>query len=86
MQSDDPLAPSQLDLTSDPPTLGRSSPPNTKSSRIQRPAARQQVQLFFECCKVAANLTPPLHVLQGKSDIWRAHCPRCGGVTEILFE
>jgi hypothetical protein len=91
---DNPLEPSQLDLSSEPVRQTRTGAdrqtirPQQQSSP-QQPSRHQRqprVRLYFSCCKVFAYLTPPQHVLQGEADLWRAHCPRCGGLIEILFE
>lgn len=81
---DDPLEPSQLDLSSDP--VRQSDTGAHRHFVRPQPSQQQRVQLYFACCKVFAYLTPPQHVLQGDADLWRAHCPRCGGLIEILFE
>lgn len=73
-----------LDLTSEPPSV-----PSTNASKIgkrENASASQRVRLYFGCCRVSATLIPPDHVLRGDTDIWRAHCPRCGGLTEIFFQ
>jgi hypothetical protein len=74
----------QLDLTSEPPAIAPSTA--KKPQKINKVSTSQRVRLFFGCCRVSATLTPPEHVLQGDADVWRAHCPRCGALTEILFQ
>ncbi|MBX3420395.1 MAG: hypothetical protein KF752_02450 [Pirellulaceae bacterium] len=73
----------ELDISSDPPLLGRRS---SSTGQSAKPVARQPVRIFFGCCRAYALLTPPQHVLVGKSDLWRAHCPRCGELVEVFFQ
>lgn len=85
MSDFDELEQSELDLTSEP--LPLKSPTAQPPRRPQLNYPRQsRIRLHFNCCKVLANFSPPDHVLQGKADVWRVHCPRCGRLTEILFE
>jgi hypothetical protein len=90
----DPFEPSQLDLSSEPMPLGNAGQSESSSQnlsgaeprRINAKNRRPLVRLRFGCCKLFADLRPPEHVLQGKSDVWRAHCPKCGSLVEILVE
>lgn len=87
MAEDDPLEPSELDLYSEPVPLdglaaGNRPPVNSRSS-YQR---QTRIKLYFGCCKVFSQLRPPDHILQGKADNWRTHCPRCGRLLVIRFE
>ncbi len=85
-QNDDPFEPSHLDLSSDPPQLPTSSTPQSSQQKRASHSRQAKVKLYFGCCRTFAILAPPAHVLAGEADIWRAHCPRCGGLVEILFE
>lgn len=74
---------SQIDLTSEPPQLA-----TYRSNQRPKIAAGETrpVSIYFGCCRVTATLKPPQHVMSGASDLWRVHCPRCGGLIEVLVQ
>jgi len=78
----------ELDLCSDPGSPGQSPSNRSNGQRPhgQRLSGASPVRLYFGCCRVYAQMVPPEHVMQGRSDIWRAHCPRCGRLIEVLFQ
>ena len=71
----------QLDLVSEPEVPSR---PTMHSPLPQRSDRQSRMFRFhFNCCQVAAQLAMPQAVLEGRSSIWRVHCPRCGRLSEV---
>lgn len=84
--SQPPFEHNELDISSDPPMAsGQAEARQSNQQELGQDSVRP-VRLYFGCCRVYAQMLPPEHVLQGRSDIWRVHCPRCGGLIEILFQ
>lgn len=73
----------ELDLISEPwlPSEG-----TVHSKQFRKTAKASQVRIHFGCCRLTYTLAPPEHVIRGESDIWRVHCPRCGGLVEVLVQ